>query len=187
MPGRPVLAAVFSCRSLTRECSRPLMRDFQAWGPSSIITRMPRTAAEVVQPAGQNIGVHRAGGDRSRSMEGMISQAMGVRPFLSRADRWFQRSPGPGRELCVLGWRLATARVGTAPVQYHDAQVGPAAGCEIDGEDGHGLTLRLALIAGARKERLWIGLRGLRNWNREPKRERPLSEHSEILALLYTG
>ena len=44
MPGRPFLATVFSCCSLRRACFRPLRRDFQAWGPSRIRIRMPRTA-----------------------------------------------------------------------------------------------------------------------------------------------
>ena len=57
MPGRPVLAAVLSWRSLTRACSRPLVSDFHAWGPSSIMMRMPRMAAEMIEAAGEDVGV----------------------------------------------------------------------------------------------------------------------------------
>ena len=42
MPGNPVLAAVFSSRSLSRACCNPLRVDFHACGPSSITIRIPR-------------------------------------------------------------------------------------------------------------------------------------------------
>ena len=75
MPGRPVLAAVFSCRSLTRECSSPFVFDFQACGPSSIITRMPRTAQRwLSRPA--RISASIGPSSRPAGVEEIISHAM---------------------------------------------------------------------------------------------------------------
>ena len=68
MPGRPVLAAVFNCRSQPRACSRPFVRDFHAWGPSSISTRDTADGAKMVEPAGQNLRVDGAA-DRSSGVE----------------------------------------------------------------------------------------------------------------------
>ena len=105
MPGSPVLAAVFSCRSLTRACSKPFVLDFQACGPSSIITRMPRTAQRWFRrPARMSASTGPSA--RPSAAEGMIWQAMGCEPWLEGA--------------------------GFGAVEHNDAQIGPAAVSEID-------------------------------------------------------
>ena len=100
MPGRPVLAAVLSWRSLTRACARPLVRDFQAWGPSSRMTRMPRTAQRWLRrPARILASTEPAARFESSpgGMEGMISQSMGdwvVSNSSGRINIGLKRRPG---------------------------------------------------------------------------------------------
>src|ERR1019366_2245383 len=81
MPGRPVLAGVFSCRSLTRACSKPFECDFQACGPSSMSVRTPRTPQRwFSRPARMSASTGPA------SFQGMISQVMGQAAVSSPLD-----------------------------------------------------------------------------------------------------
>ena len=118
MPGRPVLAAVFSWRSLTRAYSRPLARDFQAWGPSSIDHANAAHAAEVIEPAGKNLGV-----------DGALIECR-IEAGRRKGQDLAGDGPHGSRRREAHGLR------GPAAVQNHDAEIGPAAIGEIDGENG---------------------------------------------------
>ena len=126
MPGSPVFPAVFNWRSLTRACSSPFDFDFQACGPSSIITRMSRRFAEMVEPSGQDL---RADGSS-----------------IATASK-----PGGRRRNDFAGDRGGTGRVEAGRTENHYAKIGPAAESEIDREHGHISEVRPELAVAGRR------------------------------------
>jgi len=86
-------------------------------------------AAEVVEPSGQRFGLHRAG---------VIPQdrLAGDRAFerLGRSDWRLERQVGEG---AVYRPAEFGGACGARAFEHNDAQIGPAAGCEINRENGH--------------------------------------------------